>query len=169
MLAKRINTAIVKSTTLSQNSIIPEVIDRLAIFNYMVANWDWSVPGQHNVKILSPLNNSSGSLLIAIPYDFDLTGIVNAEYAIPPPNVPIENVRQRLYWGPCRSKEAYINDLMEFSDRKAKIYSVINDCAYLSKISKKDITRFMDEFFDQLYKPRSMDDLIEDFLRTCKY
>jgi hypothetical protein len=169
MLAKRTNSMIVKSTTLNQNHIIPHIMDRLAIFNYMVANWDWSIPGQHNVKILTPLNTTTGSLGIAVPYDFDLTGIVNAEYAIPPPNVPIENIRQRLFWGLCRSKEVYMEDLREFSDHKEAVYSVINDCPYLSKGSKKDITYFMDGFFDQLEKPRSMDNLLDEFLKTCKY
>lgn len=169
MLAKRTNSTIVKSTTLNQNNIIPRVMDRLAIFNYMVANWDWSIPGQHNVKVLNPLNIVPGSLGIAVPYDFDLTGIVNAEYAIPPPNVPIENIRQRLFWGLCRSKEVYREDLKEFSENKEKLYSVINDCPYIGKASKKDITIFMDEFFGQLEKPKTMDNLIEDFLSSCKY
>lgn len=144
-------------------------MDRLAIFNYMVSNWDWSIPGQHNVKILLPISYAAGSLAIAVPYDFDNTGIVNAEYAVPPPNVPIDNIRQRLFWGLRRSKEVYREDLGEFSNHKAKIYSVINDCPYLSKNSKKDITLFMDGFFDKLEKPRSLDNLLDDFLRTCKY
>jgi hypothetical protein len=169
MLAKRTNSTIVKTTSLNQNHIIPEIMDRLAIFNYMVSNWDWSIPGQHNVKVIKPLGYNDGALGIAVPYDFDLTGVVNAEYAIPPPNVPIENIRQRLFWGICRSKEVYMEDLREFSDHKGEIYSVVNDCPYLGKSSKRDITVFLDGFFDQLEKPRSIDYLIEDFLRTCKH
>jgi len=169
MLAKRINSTVVKTIALNQTHIIPHIMDRLAIFNYMVSNWDWSIPGQHNVKILLPISYAAGSLAIAVPYDFDNTGIVNAEYAVPPPNVPIDNIRQRLFWGLRRSKEVYREDLGEFSNHKAKIYSVINDCPYLSKNSKKDITLFMDGFFDKLEKPRSLDNLLDDFLRTCKY
>jgi hypothetical protein len=169
MLAKRINTVIVKSEKLNSSAMMPRVMDRLAIFNYMVANWDWSVPGQHNVKILQPMIFQAGDKGIVVPYDFDLTGVVNANYAVPPPNVPISSVRQRLFWGPCRDKEVYRQDLMEFAARKADIYAVIENCQYLSKGSKKDILYFLDEFFDQLEKSRGIDYLIDDFLKTCKY
>jgi hypothetical protein len=168
-LAKRTNSTILKTTTLKQNHIIPNVIDRLAIFNYLVSNWDWSVAGLHNVEVIKPMSYTPGSLGIAVPYDFDLTGIVNAEYAIPPPNIPIQNIRERLYSGLCRSKEVYIKDLQEFITRKENLYSAVNECPYLTQRSKKDITYFMDEFFDKLEKPKSMDNLIDDFLRTCKY
>jgi hypothetical protein len=144
-------------------------MDRLAIFNYMVANWDWSVPGQHNVKIFKSLNYDNGALGIAVPYDFDLTGVVNADYAIPPPNMNIEKVRDRIYSGSCRTKEVYIKDLREFIDRKEKIYSTVNSCSQLNQRSKKDITTYLDSFFDQLEKPRNLDRLIEDFASNCKY
>jgi hypothetical protein len=169
MLAKRTHSMIVKVTTLNQNHIIPEIMDRLAIFNYMVANWDWSVPGQHNVKIIKPLSYDPNSLGIAVPYDFDLTGVVNAEYAVPPANVPIENVRQRIYTGLCRTKEVYLKDLLEFINRKANIYAAVNDCPGLNQRSKKDITNYLDEFFNLLDKPKNQERLIEDFAKTCKY
>jgi hypothetical protein len=169
LLAKRTNSTIIKTTNLKQNHIIPKVNDRLAIFNYMVSNRDWSLPGQHNVEVIKPLSYSAGALGIAIPYDFDLTGIVNAEYATPPPELGIESIRERIFSGLCRTKEVYIESLMEFKNKKEELYSVISKCPYLNQRSKKDITNFMDEFFDKLEKPKSMDNLIEDFLKTCKY
>jgi hypothetical protein len=168
MLAKRTNTIVVKTKTLNMTHIIPAVMDRLAIFNYMIANWDWSIPGQHNIKIIKPLNYGN-SLGIAVPYDFDLTGVVNAAYAIPPPNMNIENVRDRIYSGLCRTKEVYIKDLSEYIKSKEKIYAAVNDCPGLNQRSKKDITNYLDGFFDQLDKPKNEDRLIENFAKTCKY
>ncbi len=78
---------------------MPAVMDRLAIFNYMVTNWDWSIPGQHNVEVIKPLSYNPDGLGVAVPYDFDLTGVVNADYAIPPPDLGIENVRQPIFNG----------------------------------------------------------------------
>jgi len=57
-------------------------MDRLAIFNYMIGNYDWSIPGQHNVIVLKSLSFDPYGLGIAIPHDFDWTGLVNASYAI---------------------------------------------------------------------------------------
>jgi len=168
LLAKRTNTTIVKTTTLNQKLIVPDVMDRLAIFNYMVSNWDWSIPGQHNVEVIKPMNYSDSGLGIAIPYDFDLTGIVNAEYAIPPPELGIETIRERLFSGICRSKEVYQEDLKKFLNNKTKIYSVINEFPHLNQRSKKDITTFLDQFFDQLEKQKSLDNLVDLFLNSCK-
>jgi hypothetical protein len=169
MLAKRTNNIVVKTTALNMMQIRPAIMDRLAIFNYMVANWDWSVPGQHNVKIIKPLNSTSESSGIAVPYDFDLTGVVNAAYAIPPPDINIENVRERLYSGLCRTKEVYNKDLTEFINSKEKIYAAVNECPRLNPRSKKDIKNYLDGFFDQLDKPKDRERLIENFARTCKY
>lgn len=169
MLAKRTNTMVIKTTNLNQNLMVPKIMDRLAIFNYMVANWDWSVAGQHNVKILKPLTYDAEGLGIVLPYDFDLTGVVNAEYAIPPPDMTIENVRERIYTGLCRTKEVYMYGLREFINCREKIYAAVSDCPQLSQRSKKDITMHLESFFDQLEKPRDMDRLIENFATTCKY
>jgi len=167
IVAKRTNSTVVKSLTLDQRHIVPEVMDRLAIFNYMVSNWDWSVPGQHNVAIIKPsgINSETG---LAIPYDFDLTGVVNANYAIPPPDLKITNVRERLFSGTCRSREIYMDDLKRFISKKENLYSVVDDFPYLNQRSKKDITYFLDQFFDQLTKQRNLDYLIEIFLTSCK-
>ncbi len=168
MLAKRTNSTVVKIETLNQSNIIPYVMDRVAIFNYMVTNWDWSVPGPHNVEVIKPMIFNPQGFGIAIPYDFDLTGVVNADYAIPPENLGIETVRQPIFSGMCRTREVYIEDLKIFSDSKEKIYAVVNEFPHLNERSKKDITHFLDQFFDQLEKPRSLDNLVEIFLNNCK-
>jgi hypothetical protein len=168
ILAKRTNCTLVKTMTVNQTHIIPSVMDRVAIFNYMVTNWDWSIPGQHNVEVIKPMTFNPEGLGIAVPYDFDLTGVVNADYAIPPPDLGIENVRQPLFTGICRTREVYAEDLRRFSDAKEKIYAVVAEFPYLNERSKKDITNFLDRFFDQLAKQKSTDKLIETLLENCK-
>ncbi len=168
LLAKRTNSTIVKSPNLTQSHIEPDVMDRVAIFNYMISNWDWSIAGQHNVAVIKSMKYDNSVLGIAIPYDFDLTGIVNADYAIPPDNLGIENIRQRLFSGICRSKEVYQEDLKKFLYNKEKLYSVINGFPHLNQRSKKDITSFLDQFFDQLEKQKSLDNLVDLFLKSCK-
>ena len=56
LLAKRTNSTVVKTASLNHSHIIPYVMDRLSIFNYMVTCWDWSIPGQHNVAVIKPLS-----------------------------------------------------------------------------------------------------------------
>jgi hypothetical protein len=168
LLAERTNSFIVKTASLTQRNIVPNAIDRLAIFNYMIANWDWSIPGQHNVAVIKPIKYDNAGLGIAVPFDFDLTGVVNADYAIPPPGMEITTNRERLFSGICRSKEVFQEDLKIFLNKKEKFYSVINEFPYLNKSSKRDITIFLDQFFDQLEKPKSLDNLVDLFLKNCK-
>lgn len=168
LLAERTNSFVVKTTSLTQKNIVPHVIDRLAIFNYMVSNWDWSIPGQHNVAIIKQIKNDVTGLGIAIPFDFDLTGVVNADYAIPPPGMEITTNRERLFSGICRSKEVFQEDLKKFLNKKEQLYSVINEYPYLNKSSKRDITFFLGQFFDQLEKQKSLDNLVDLFLKSCK-
>lgn len=168
MLAKRTNTTPIKSGGINPENIIPSVMDRVVIFNYMVTNWDWSIPGQHNIDVMNPVSYSPGELAIAVPYDFDLTGVVNADYAIPPPNLEIENVRQPIFKGICRTREVYTEDLKRFLNSKEKLYSVVNEFPHLNQRSKNDITNFLDQFFNQLEKPRSLNNLVDVFLKDCK-
>ena len=168
LLAKRTNMLEVKTRSLTQKQMHPLMIDRIAIFNYMVSNWDWSVPGQHNISVFtSPVYDLAGRG-IPVPFDFDLTGVVNAEYAIPPPGIGIETNRDRKFTGICRTREVYMKELMMFLDKKDEFYSVVDNYPHLSKASKRDIISFLDQFFLQLEKPRSLDNLIDFLLEECK-
>ncbi len=168
LLEKRLNLLENKTQSLSQKHMNPGIINRLAIFHYMVSNWDWSVPGQHNTTVFVSTRPEFASEGIPIPYDFDLTGVVNADYSIPPPDLGIETNRDRMFSGICRSREVYQGELMAFLGKKDEFYSVITDFPYLSKGEKKDIIIFLDRFFDQLENPRSLDRMIDYFLGICK-
>jgi len=168
MLTARTNCMPVKLRTLNQKSIIPRIMDRLAIFNYMIGNYDWSVPGHHNVMVIKSkeFDPNSGGLGIAIPHDFDWTGLVNPSYAIPTEEVGTENVRERIFLGVCRTKEVYRQELDMFLGKKAEFYRVINEFPYITNQVKKDITVYLDGFFDQLAGKR--DNLLYDLTTTCK-
>ena len=166
MLIARTNCIQIKSANLNQKSIIPRIMDRLAIFNFMIGNYDWSVPGQHNVLIIKSLNFDPNSLGIAIPHDFDWTGLVNAAYAIPTEEIGIENVRERLFIGVCRTKEVYSKELDLFLEKKEEFYKVINEFPYINQKAKKDMTDYLDGFFDQLVGNK--DRILYNMMNTCK-
>ena len=150
LLAARVNTVQIKTAALTQKHIVPFVMDRLAIFNYMIGNYDWSIPGQHNVKVFTAADPGITKYGIAIPYDFDWSGFVNTSYAIPAENVPVTSVRQRLFTGVCRSKETFNKNLDPFAVNEQNFYRVINDFPHLKPREKTDVIDFLDEFFDQV-------------------
>ena len=164
-LAERINAVPVDLLTLSQKNIIPEMMDRTAIFNYMIGNTDWSVPNQHNCKVLVEMKTNRSELGMIVPYDFDYSGFVDASYAIPAEGLGIESVRERIYTGTCRSEEIYLNAVKEFASKKESFYRVIREFPYLDDRSKKDMTRYLDEFYSLFDKRNS---IVYNLLHDCK-
>jgi hypothetical protein len=168
VLASRINTTVVPAMNIYQNGISYGVMDRVSIFNYMVGSWDWAVQSQHNIAIFKSLSYDPLGLGIAVPYDFDLTGIVDPEYNLPPPESELTSNRDRLFMGICRDKAIYRERLKEFIAKKDQLYAVINNFEYLNDRSKKNIIYYLDGFFDQLDKEKNIDNLIEIFISQCK-
>ena len=166
MLTARTSSVQIESANLKQKDIVPDVMDRLAIFNYMIGNYDWSVPGLHNILVIKPLVIESTGLGIAIPYNFDWTGLVNASYAIPSKDVGIKNVRERIFEEICRSKEVYMKDLERFSSKKDEFYRVVNEFHYLDQKEKKNVIDYLDGFFNQLAGNKDM--LINTLINSCK-
>lgn len=150
LLAARTNTSEVKALSITQKNITPLTMDRFALFNYMIGNFDWSIPGQHNVKVLKSLTNLNIVTGIAVPYDFDWSGLVNAAYAIPAEEVGVATVRERLFMGICRSKEVFQKDLKIFEEKKEEFYRIINEFPYLKEKDKRYMIDYLDEFFVQI-------------------
>jgi hypothetical protein len=167
LLASRNHAVVVDAMNLTQNHIQPEVMDRVAIFNYMVANWDWAVQSLHNIVVLKSLSYTASGLGVAVPFDFDLTGIVDPDYNLPPPEKGLTSNRDRLYMGVCRDEATYRKALEEFIKKKDRFYKVINDFPYLNDRSKKDLTNYLDSFFNQLDKEKDIHNLIGVFLNQC--
>jgi len=168
MLAERLNIEEARTGNVRQSHMFPAMIDRIAVFNYMIANWDWAVVSRHNIKVFVPASNDAPMLGIPVPFDFDLTGVVNAEYALPPPDKGINTSRDRLFMGICRSRETYMETLRMFLEKREQFYAVLDTFPYLDKPAKKDIKWFLDQFFDQIEKERSRGYMIDTFLQTCK-
>lgn len=161
---KRTKSYELKTVVLSQKDIKPEIMDRFAIFNYMVGNTDWAVPNQHNAMVFVQPGSDRPELGLVVPHDFDYAGMVNADYAIPNENLPIKTVRERLYMGVCRNKEVFAGRVKEFLDKKDEFYRVINDFPYLSLRSKKDIINYLNGFYSLIDKRNS---IVYEFLNQC--
>jgi hypothetical protein len=124
----------------------------VAIFEYMIGNTDWAVPVYHNIKLIKPKKDSLARPYV-VPYDFDFSGLVNTNYSAPNEQLGIENVQQRLYRGFPRTM-GEINEVLEiFKNKKASIYATINNFNLLSVRSKKDMTGYLDSFFEMIKNP----------------
>ena len=164
-LEKRTNTVEIKNVYLTQKNVDNEVMNRMAIFNYMVGNTDWSVPIRHNVLLMTMPEDKSANRAAVVPFDFDFSGIVGSDYAAPFEGLGIESIKDRRYLGVCRSREEYVKSLVEFKEKEQEFYKTINEFPYLSAKSKKEMISFLKSFFIKIDKKNTIADyLLNDCL-----
>jgi hypothetical protein len=164
LLEKRTKTKELSYSAVTQRSVNPDMLARMAIFNYMIGNTDWSVPIKHNVILLTKAKNSPANENLIVPYDFDYAGLVGTNDAVPFPALPIKTVQERLYMAVCRTETEFKNSLAEFSEKKDEFYKVINDFPYLNEKLKKTMTSYLDGFYYGMDKRNS---LLKKLLSDC--
>ena len=121
------------------------------VFQYMIGNTDWGLSNRHNVKLIQ-CREGELKLPVPVPYDFDFCGLVDAPYAVPHHNHPIESVRQRYFqW---RGGDADFSDVFEkFRSKQDDLIGIVADCEYLSDSVRMDALSYLGEFFGQLETP----------------
>jgi hypothetical protein len=128
----------------------------LELFQYFIGNTDYSAlipePGDdeccHNVQLIGAPDGP----VFPVPFDFDLSGVVNAAYAdrLYGENLErlgIESVRDRLYRGWCGSRPYVPWALERFRERRAAIYDVFRSAPGL----RADLVEETLEYFDAFY------------------
>ena len=97
-LAARQNAEVYEPETFDRLAADPLELGTLDLFEFLIGNTDWSASKAHNIVHI----RARDGLVTAVPYDFDFSGLVDADYAGPPPTLPIRTVTQRLFRGFCR-------------------------------------------------------------------
>ena len=132
---------------------------RDALFQYMIGNTDFSEAYRHNVKLFFIDQN-----YIPIPYDFDMSGLVNASYSvvsqIQGEQLPIGSVRQRLFRGFQRDTEVFMRLRQDFLSKQAEIIQLVKDLKPYFEVENEYIETesYIREFFaliaddDKYYK-----------------
>jgi hypothetical protein len=123
-----------------------DLMTMVSVFQYFIGNTDWSVPNNHNVKLIFEKNNEA-ALPYAVPSDFDYCGLVDAAYAIPNEIIGTEKVTERVYRGFPRNMEEIQTILNVFREKKEKIYSLINSFSLLSERTRKGMINYLDDFY----------------------
>jgi len=150
-LNQRTNTKPIKTLGIIQDAVDRPKMDVTSIFQYMIGNTDWSVPKQHNIKLVV---KESDLIPIAIPYDFDFCGFVNPPYTKPPEIIPISHVTERYYRGFCRTRKELEPAITHFISVKENIFSLIQEDTLLNSRSKRELIEYIADFFDIIENPR---------------
>ena len=136
----------------------------VALFQYMIGNTDWSVPVNHNIRLIQSKIDSLHKPY-AVPYDFDYAGLVNTDYAVPDEKLGTTSVTERVYRGFPRSMEE-LNEILDvFKKQKDNIYALINNFDLLNGRSKKEMCSYLDEFFDLI---KTQEKVNEAFIQQAR-
>jgi len=129
------------------------------LFQFLIANNDYSVlqsaDGReccHNSEILALKDNAD--VRIPVPYDFDLSGLVNTKYAAPPSHIPIRFVRTRYYRGLCQPPGVLEDTIRYVQSKREEILDLYRHSRELEPNLKKKTVEYIEEFFEVLDDPR---------------
>ncbi len=145
-MAERNNAMIIDSERLSLRTVNAEIMDLMAFFSYMIGQGDFSVTGQHNLKILA-MKDYGPTGFVPVPYDFDYCGLVDAEYAVPGEDLGIESVKERYYLGACRDDETYQRTIDKLASHQDEMVDLIMNFEYLPEKEKLDMVNYLGSYF----------------------
>jgi hypothetical protein len=131
---------------------------RVALFEYMIGNLDWSMragpAGEgccHNSRLM---NGPAG--LTPVAYDFDYSGFVNAPYAMPPDEIKVKSVRDRVYRGYCRHNAQALTVAAEMRAKRGAIEGVINQLPGLDGRTRGRALSYLGSFFAEIATDQSL-------------
>ena len=163
-LARRLGGHIVDSQGATADDLDPATTTIAGLFQYLAGNSDWSVSALHNMELVATAN----ARLHPVPYDFDFSGMVEAFYATPPPQLPIRSVRERIFRGYCVPDEEFARAFALFQERRPAIEALYADeiGRLLDRRSTARALEYLDEFYRTIGDPRRARREIVEACRT---
>ena len=146
-----------KVPVLPPSAVDPENLALNEVFQYFIGNTDWSPfkpdPGSpeccHNSK---PIGSVSGPVF-SLPYDFDLSGLLNTRYAnrLYRGNLEklgLRTVRQRLFRGMCTSAPQWPGVFEKFNAKRSDIEALFLNQADLEPDVLEETLEYIEEFYE---------------------
>ena len=140
------------------------------LFQLLISNHDYSVldgPDDeyccHNSEMFT--RKESADKRIPIPFDFDMSGLVNANYASPPAHLPIRLVRTRFYRGLCQPEDVMQGTVAHMLSKKDEIMALFETQEDLSRLTRSRSIGYVRKFFEILEDDVSFN---EEVLDRCR-
>lgn len=116
------------------------------VFQYFVANSDFSIRALHNVVLVYKDDHH-----IPVARDFDWSGAVNARYAFPNPILKIRTVTTRIMRGYCTDPTEFEKVFGLFREKKDAIYGLYKD-ELMGPLMRPGVVNSTLKYFDEFYE-----------------
>jgi hypothetical protein len=165
-VADRLGMETIDVSIVNPSQIEPHHESILSLFQYLVANTDWSAikgPGDegccHNGKLIAHDGSTEGWLVL--PYDFDQSGIINTKYSSPADQLGLRSVRQRLFRGRCINLDLLDETVALFNATRQQTTSELMPAELEGKI-RESTASYIDEFYEIINDPLQRERNIEN-------
>ena len=165
-LAARTGAQEIELTGVSRNSIDADQAALVYIFQYLIANTDWSIVRAdgdeyccHNIDLFKIDN-----VPFLVPYDFDLAGLVNTRYAKPDPSLRIRRVTKRLYRGYCVRPDALRSALRKIVALRSEILAMPAELPGVTPKTAKTAAGYLAQFFARAEDEQK---ILNSFEQSC--
>ena len=171
-LEKRLGVKHIKDRFILPSLYDLEELCLAELFQYFVSNTDFTFFASqdeccHNGKAFSFEDGSRDHL--PVPYDFDMSGIVNAPYANPSSGMMekgVKDVTQRYYLGVEVTDEILEKTIALYQSKKASIYDLWESFEPLDDKARAEALDFIDEFYEIIEVPQNVEKRIKETMES---
>jgi hypothetical protein len=168
-LAARLGLAVSDRAWVQPDALAPALASRVAVFQFLIGNTDFSLirgpEGEsccHNAVLLT-----DGERFVSVPYDFDMTGLVDRPGATPAAGLGVRRVTQRVFRGFCRAPGVLEAAVAAYVEVRPAIERVVAQEGRLSDRARREVERFVARFYDVLDSPRRLRRQVLDACREA--
>ncbi len=130
---------------IAKEDINREEYKKMALFQYMIGNADWSLRQVRNIKVMI-----LDGKYVVVPYDFDFAGLVLAPYARVNADYKLTSLRQRVYLGFEDDLEDMKAVKKRFKKRKGRFKRKTKYFYLLHKDHRKSVLTYLDSFYKNM-------------------
>lgn len=149
-LAARYNAIVIEPDKLSSRGLDRTSYLNACLFNYLLLNSDWFVYNRHNLECLHVRGTPR---TIVIPYDFDYSGFVGTDYAVPHSSLGLRDIYEPHFAGRHIRARELAAAQSHFREREAALRAVITDSG-LGRREIRRAERLLDDFYRRLGRLR---------------
>lgn len=133
------------------NELNPVIYNQMILFEYMIGNVDWEIRSFHNITMLKSLQ---GGARIAVPYDFDYSGVVAAAYGVPDERVGQRYLGERVLVNNFTDEQGMQTAVQHFLEREEAMIKACNDFELLTEDERQNVIKYLESFFELIKNPK---------------
>ncbi|MBR9920519.1 MAG: hypothetical protein GYB31_06740 [Bacteroidetes bacterium] len=118
---------------------------RMSVFQYLIGNSDYDLRMVRNIKLVKM--HETGKL-VPVPYDFDFSLLVNAEYAVPNNNAGQMRIEDRVYLGFDHGEDQVRYMDKYYESMRKQFEEAIKETEMVNRSNRNYMLKVLESFFE---------------------